>query len=156
MELARSCTNIRFSVCSTIFTSRQPATWRRKIPAIEKRRLPEHWKWRWVKHIQHNSRITAAITQVAANKLNIKTDSKCDLGSSHCYPAIVPDKVTDFTTRPPWIFRLFAYCIAERKYCCRRSIDSLKNHIRCLVKSNLVAIQMVGQCRVRRSLIQDQ
>ena len=26
---------------------------------------------------------------VAANKLNIKTDAKCDLGSSHCYPAIV-------------------------------------------------------------------
>ena len=33
--------------------------------------------------------ITTAITQVAANKLNIKTDAKCDLGSSHCYPAIV-------------------------------------------------------------------
>ena len=29
--------------------------------------------------------ITAAITQVAANKLKIKTDAKCDLGSSHCY-----------------------------------------------------------------------
>ena len=24
---------------------------------------------------------------VAANKLNIKTDVKCDLGPSHCYPA---------------------------------------------------------------------
>ena len=33
--------------------------------------------------------ITTAITQVAANKLKIKTDAKCDLGSSHCYPAIV-------------------------------------------------------------------
>ena len=31
--------------------------------------------------------ITAAITQVAANKLNIKTGVKCDLGSSHCYVA---------------------------------------------------------------------
>ena len=31
--------------------------------------------------------ITAAITQVAANKLKIKTDVKCDLGSSHCYVA---------------------------------------------------------------------
>ena len=33
------------------------------------------------------SGITAAITQVAANKFKIKTDAKCDLGSSHCYPA---------------------------------------------------------------------
>ena len=33
------------------------------------------------------SGITTAITQVAANKLKIKTDVKCDLGSSHCYPA---------------------------------------------------------------------
>ena len=32
-------------------------------------------------------RITAAITQVAANKFKIKTDAKCDLGSSHCYVA---------------------------------------------------------------------
>ena len=32
--------------------------------------------------------ITAAITQVAANKLKIKIDAKCDLGSSHCYHAI--------------------------------------------------------------------
>ena len=31
------------------------------------------------------SGITAAITQVAANKLKIKIDAKCDLGSSHCY-----------------------------------------------------------------------
>ena len=29
------------------------------------------------------SPITAAITQVAANKLKIKIDAKCDLGSSH-------------------------------------------------------------------------
>ena len=34
-----------------------------------------------------SSRITVAITQVAANKLNIKTDAKRDLGSSHCYVA---------------------------------------------------------------------
>ena len=34
---------------------------------------------------QHNDRDNP----VAANKLNIKTDAKCDLGSSHCYPAIV-------------------------------------------------------------------
>ena len=34
--------------------------------------------------------ITAATTQVAANKLKIKTDVKCDLGSSHCYHAISP------------------------------------------------------------------
>ena len=34
------------------------------------------------------SDITAAITQVAANKLNIKTDVKHDLGSPHCYPVI--------------------------------------------------------------------
>ena len=32
--------------------------------------------------------ITAAITQVAANKFKIKTDAKCDLGSSHCYATI--------------------------------------------------------------------
>ena len=30
------------------------------------------------------SDITSAITQVAANKLKIKIDAKCDLGSSHC------------------------------------------------------------------------
>ena len=36
------------------------------------------------------SRITTAITQVAANKLKIKTDAKCDLGSSHCYHAVSP------------------------------------------------------------------
>ena len=36
------------------------------------------------------SRITAAITQVAANKLKIKIDAKCDLGSSHCYHVISP------------------------------------------------------------------
>ena len=44
--------------------------------------------------IAHNvfreSRITTAITQVAANKLKIKTDVKCDLGSSHCYHAVSP------------------------------------------------------------------
>ena len=33
-------------------------------------------------------RITTAITQVAANKLKIKIDAKCDLGSSHCYHAV--------------------------------------------------------------------
>ena len=32
--------------------------------------------------------ITVAITRVAANKLKIKTDAKCNLGSSHCYRAI--------------------------------------------------------------------
>ena len=36
------------------------------------------------------SDITVAITQVAANKLKIKIDAKCDLGSSHCYHAIGP------------------------------------------------------------------
>ena len=36
------------------------------------------------------SGITTAITQVAANKLKIKTDVKCDLGSSHCYHAVSP------------------------------------------------------------------
>ena len=35
------------------------------------------------------SRITAAITQVAANKLKIKIDAKYDLGSSHCYPDVL-------------------------------------------------------------------
>ena len=35
------------------------------------------------------SGITVAITQVAANTLEIKIDAKCDLGSSHCYPAFV-------------------------------------------------------------------
>ena len=34
--------------------------------------------------------ITAAITQVAANKLKIEIDAKCDLGSSHCYPTLRP------------------------------------------------------------------
>ena len=37
-----------------------------------------------------SSVITAAITQVAANKLKIKIDVKCDLGSSHCYHSISP------------------------------------------------------------------
>ena len=37
---------------------------------------------------EHQRVITTAITQVAANKLKIKTDVKCDLGSSHCYVAI--------------------------------------------------------------------
>ena len=32
---------------------------------------------------------TTAITQVAANKLKIKTDVKCDFGSPYCYTAIV-------------------------------------------------------------------
>ena len=42
--------------------------------------------------------ITAAITQVAANKLKIKTDAKCDLGSSHCYPAFFSNSATYLTT----------------------------------------------------------
>ena len=48
--------------------------------------------WRYVIRIHKEKPvwITAAITQVAANKLNIKTDVKCDLGSSHCYHVIGP------------------------------------------------------------------
>ena len=45
--------------------------------------------------------ITVAITQVAANKLKIKTDAKCDLGSSHCYPTLIDGSMFDWTDGSP-------------------------------------------------------
>jgi len=46
--------------------------------------------------VQPTERHNVRDDPVAANKLNIKTDVKCDLGPSHCYPAIVCD--LDFNT----------------------------------------------------------
>ena len=53
--------------------------------------------------------ITAAITQVAANKLKIKIDAKCDLGSSHCYPVFSGARhiFIDFKSISEWLISWF-------------------------------------------------
>ena len=58
---------------------------------------------------QYSKRDNDRDDPVAANKLNIKSDDKCDLGPSHCYPPFGLRVAANFDCNT--LFLQFVYCL---------------------------------------------